>query len=88
VLLPFARVEWVREFEDEAQTVVARFVNDPTGTPITITGEAQDDGYGNVALGLSSVLANGRSLFVQYERRYAQDSVSRDSLSIGGRFEF
>ena len=88
VLLPFARVEWVHEFEDEAQTVVARFVNDPTRTAISITGEQQDDGYGNVALGLSSIFANGRSAFLQYERRFAQDAVDRDSLSIGGRFEF
>lgn len=88
VLLPFARVEWVHEFEDEAQVVMARFVNDPTATPIRFAGDTPDDGYGNVALGLSSVLANGRSLFVQYERRFAQDFIDRDTLSIGGRFEF
>lgn len=88
VLLPYSRIEWVHEFETDPQTTIARFINDPTGTPITITGEEQDDGYGNVSLGLSGVFANGRSAFLQYERRFAQDAIDRDSFTIGGRFEF
>lgn len=88
VLLPYGRLEWVHEFEDEVPLTIARFVNDPTGTPITFSGEAQDEGYGNVALGFTAVFAQGRSAFVQYERRYAQDNFSRQTFTVGGRFEF
>lgn len=88
VLLPFARVEWVKEFEDQAQTIVSRFANDPGRTAILIQGDAADEGYGNLGLGFSAVFANGRSAFLQYERRFAQDAIDRDSLTVGGRFEF
>lgn len=88
VLLPYARLEWVHEFETDPQTTIARFVNDPTNTPIVITGDEQDDGYGNVAIGISGVFANGRSAFLQYERRFAQEAIDRQTFTIGGRFEF
>lgn len=88
VLLPYGRVEWVKEFEDDAQVITTRFVNDPNRNGISIVTDAQDDGYGNVALGFTGVFANGRSAFLQYERRFAQESIDRSTLTLGGRFEF
>lgn len=88
VLLPYGRVEWVKEFEDDPQLIRTRFVNDPNRNGITIVTDGQDDGYGNAAIGFTGVFSDGRSAFLQYERRFAQENIERSTLTLGGRFEF
>lgn len=88
ILMPHAQLEFLKEFEDDLDAVVTRFANDPTGTPIEIRPDSIDDSYFNLGFGLSGVFANGRSAFVYYEHRAAQDKVSYDNLAIGIRIEF
>jgi outer membrane autotransporter protein len=88
VLLPHLQVEYLHEFEDSADDIVARFANDPTGTAILVPQAAIDTGYFNLGLGLSGVFANGRSAFLYYERRAGQSGYSQDSLALGVRIEF
>jgi outer membrane autotransporter protein len=88
VLIPHAQVEWLHEFEDDPDAIVARFLNDPTGTAIVVPQDGVDTDYFNLGLGLSGVFANGRSAFLYYERRAGQSGYSQDSLAIGVRIEF
>lgn len=88
VLIPYSQLEWLHEFEDDPDAIVARFLNDPTGTAILVPQERADTDYFNLGFGLSAVFANGRSGFLYYERRAGQRGYSQDSLAVGVRIEF
>lgn len=88
VLVPHAQVEYLHEFEDSADDIVARFANDPTGTAILVPQADIDTDYFNLGLGLSGVFASGRSAFLYYERRAGQSGYTQDSLALGVRIEF
>ena len=62
--------------------------DDPTGTPIVVTGDALDESYFRVNVGLALILTKGRSGFVQYDRIFGRDGNSQDNLSLGFRVEF
>ncbi len=88
VLVPHAQIEFLHEFEDTPDDIVARFANDPTGTAILVPQSAVDTDYLNLGIGLSGVFADGRSAFVYYERRAGQSGYSQDNLALGLRIEF
>ncbi len=88
ILMPNLSLEWEHEFKDDPSVIEARFVNDPTGTPITISGEAYDSDFMRLGLGLSMVFANGKSGFVLYERSLGRSDFSEDNLNLGLRIEF
>lgn len=88
VLVPNAVVEWNHEFRNDPQTVVVRFLADPTQTPLTLTDQAPDASYFNLGLGLNAVFAQGRSAYVYYEHMAGRSGASADRLSLGIRIEF
>ncbi|MHB8447251.1 MAG: autotransporter domain-containing protein [Rudaea sp.] len=88
VLVPNAVVEWNHEFRNNPQTVVVRFLADPTQTPISLTDQAPDANYFNIGLGLNAVFAQGRSGYVYYEHMAGYSGAHADRLSIGIRIEF
>jgi uncharacterized protein YhjY with autotransporter beta-barrel domain len=89
VLMPHVQLEWEHEFRDDPSRMVARFVHDPTGTPIERAGGAPiDTDYYNVGLGISALFPGGRSVYVYYEQLLGKSRLSQGTLSIGGRFEF
>jgi outer membrane autotransporter protein len=88
VLMPQFGLEWQKEYQGDPDTFRAFLITDPTGTPILITGEALDDSYFRLNLGLSAVWPHGRSGFIQYDRIFARDGNEQETLTIGGRFEF
>lgn len=88
VLIPNAVVEWNHEFRNDPQTVVVRFLADPTQTPISLTDQAPNSNYFNIGVGLSAVFAQGRSGYVYYEHMVGYSGAHADRLSIGIRIEF
>lgn len=88
VLMPYASLEWVKQFEDQQDEIVTRFAFDPTRTAILVDSNLIDTDYLNLGFGLSGVFANGKSAFLQYERTIGQDRSSSDSLAVGVRIEF
>jgi len=88
VLMPHMQIEWEREFKDDPQTIQASFIYDPTGTPISVTGDPLDKSYFRIGLGLSMILSRGRSGFVYYEKMLGRDRLDQDTLSMGFRMEF
>lgn len=88
VLMPHVDLEWQREYRSDPESFRALFVNDPTGTPILVTGDGLDNSYLRVGVGLSMVLTHGRSGFVSYVRTVGRDGISQDNLALGFRMEF
>ncbi|WP_290885682.1 autotransporter domain-containing protein [Arenimonas sp.] len=88
VLMPHLQLEWEHEFRDDPQAMEARFLNDPTGTAMLVTGDPLDTDYFRLGLGLSMVLTGGRSGFFYYEHLAGRDGESQWNLAMGLRMEF
>jgi outer membrane autotransporter protein len=88
VVVPLAQVEWQKEHKSDPELFRAFLIDDPTGTPILVTGEPLDSSFFRVGVGLSLVLTRGRSGFVLYEKMLARDGMEFDNLTLGFRMEF
>lgn len=88
ILSPNLTFEYVREFADSPDNLITRFANDPTGTPIVVSGDPVDKQYFNLGIGLSAVFANGRSGYVYVEHRAGQTATTQNSIALGLRIEF
>jgi outer membrane autotransporter protein len=88
VLVPLAQLEWQKEHKSDPELFRAFLIDDPTATPILVTGEPLDSSYFRVGLGMSLVLTRGRSGFVLYEHMLGRDGMRMDNLSLGFRMEF
>jgi outer membrane autotransporter protein len=88
VLVPNAVVEWNHEFRNDPQTVVTRFLADPTQTPIVLTDRAPDANYFNLGIGLNAVLPQGRSGYFYYEHVAGLSGAHENRFSLGIRIEF
>jgi outer membrane autotransporter protein len=88
ILMPHAQIEWEHEFKDDPQSLVTRFLNDPTASAIRIEGDPVDTNYYNVGFGLSALFPGGRSAFFYYEHLAGSEGLSQDNLSLGVRIEF
>jgi uncharacterized protein YhjY with autotransporter beta-barrel domain len=88
VVMPQFGLEWQKEYQGDPDTFRAFLISDPTGTPILITGEALDDSYFRLNLGVSAVWTKGRSGFITYDRIFSRDGQEQETLTLGGRIEF
>ncbi|MDR3388892.1 MAG: autotransporter domain-containing protein [Rudaea sp.] len=88
VLVPNATLEWNHEFKNDPQSIVTRFLADPTQTPIVVTDTAPDQNYFNVGIGLNAVLPQGRSGFITWEHLVGFAGAHENRFSLGIRVEF
>ncbi len=88
VVVPLVQVELQNEHKSDPELFRAFLIDDPTGTPILVTGEPLDSSFFRVGVGLSLVLTRGRSGFVLYEKMLARDGMEFDNLTLGFRMEF
>lgn len=88
VVIPTASLEWTHEFKDDPEAISASFIFDPTHTIFSVAGTATDSDYLRMSVGLSMVLAHGRSGFFQYQWMAARDGQSQYNLTLGLRLEF
>jgi len=88
VLSPQLRVEWGHEFSDKSREISAQFVHDPSSSRFVVATDQPDEDFVNLGLGLSAVTAGGRSGFLEYETRLAQQDISQHWIRAGVRFEF
>jgi uncharacterized protein YhjY with autotransporter beta-barrel domain len=95
ILSPQMRVAFVKEYENDSETLNVRFVNDPFANDpsqpspgaITLLTDDPDEEYLRWAVGVSFVRTNGFSAFVDYESLAGMSSVSSGELTFGLRFE-
>jgi uncharacterized protein with beta-barrel porin domain len=88
VVIPTAQLEWQKEYKSDPDEFTAVLLDDPTGTPIVITGEPLDSSYFRVGVGVALVLTKGRSGFVLYEKMLGRNGMDQDNLTLGFRMEF
>ncbi len=88
VLMPHMQVEWEHEFKSDPYRLEARFLNDPTATPIVVHGDAIDSDFFRLGFGLSAIWAGGKSGFVYYEKTLGRAGITQDNIALGLRIEF
>ncbi len=88
VMLPYAGLEWVHEFQTNGNGVSGHFVNDPTNTTFLIPTDQLDRNYFNLQLGVSTQFANGAAGFINYQRILGYSGLSHYTVNAGVRVEF
>ncbi len=88
VLVPQLRAEWRHEFKDGSRSLTARYLNDPTVTPILITTDNPDRNFAALGAGMSGVFARGLTAFLYYETVLALRDVTNHQFVGGVRLEF
>ncbi|MCU7920659.1 MAG: choice-of-anchor D domain-containing protein [Candidatus Thiodiazotropha sp. (ex Epidulcina cf. delphinae)] len=88
VLIPYARLDWLHEFKDDAQIITAHFVSDPGGNAINIETDDPDRDYLRLRIGTSAQFQNGVVGFIDYGTILAQSDWSVHTISAGLRMEF
>ena len=94
VVIPNVRLDWVREFEDDAETVNVRFLNDrfsqdplDPSTPFAVQNDAPDGEYLSWSVGASAQFINGIAAFVNYRGNAMQKDISLGEFTVGVRME-
>lgn len=88
VLLPYASLEWVHEFENNDDAVTGRFVGDPSGTGFVLPVDESDSDYFNFGVGVSAQFTGGKAGFINYQQVLGYDNLDHYTVNAGLRFEF
>ncbi|MEW8263288.1 MAG: autotransporter domain-containing protein [Candidatus Thiodiazotropha taylori] len=88
ILIPYTRLDWLHEFEDDAQVINAYLVGDPNAQAIRIESEDPDRDYLRLRLGTSAQFKNGVVGFLDYSTILAHDDWTAHTVSVGLRSEF
>jgi len=90
VLLPHIRVDYVREFENDADVFGVRFAADPNATstpPILVQTDNPDESYWRLAAGFSAQFKYGLSGYVEYQRLEGFQFINFQDVSVGLRLQ-
>lgn len=93
VLVPYARVDFVREFKDSAETAKVRFANDTfdtgvvTNTPFRVTTDSPDDSYMVWSIGAHAQFIRGFAAFVDYRSIVGLKDMELSEVTVGMRYE-
>jgi uncharacterized protein YhjY with autotransporter beta-barrel domain len=90
VLLPHVRVDYVREFKNDADVFGVRFAADPNAAstpPILVETDNPDESYWRLATGFSAQFVHGVSAYVEYQRLESFEFISFQDVSFGLRMQ-
>lgn len=90
VLLPHVRVDYVREFKNDADVFGVRFAADPNAAstpPILVETDNPDESYWRLATGLSAQFIHGISGYIEYQRLESFEFINFQDVSMGLRFQ-
>ena len=90
IFTPQLLFEWAHEFKDDSRFITARFLYDPSSTPLpfNLATDAPDRDYFNLGVGLSATFAEGKSAFIFYETNLQREDINLDTISAGLRLTF
>lgn len=91
VIVPTVRFEWLHEFLNDARSIKANFVQDPTpstGTTITWKTDQPDRDFFIIGAGLAATFPRGFSAFVLYETVVDLRDVTEHHVVGGVRMTF
>ena len=88
VFVPYAGLEWNHEYQNDAESLVAKYANDPFNVSFTIPTDDPDRDYFTLSLGASAVYKNGMAAFVNVDTVLGLADTTSYALTLGGRLEF
>lgn len=88
VLIPYARLDLLHEFENDSQIISAYFVGDPDPMAISIKSDDPDRDYMRLRFGTSAQFQNGVVGFIDFGTILAHSEWTSNSISAGLRMEF
>ncbi len=87
VLTPYARLAWLHEFEDDAETMRAFYTVDPQQNELIAITDDPDEDYFELNLGLSAVMRDGVQAFFDYQTLLSHRYIDDHSFTVGVRLE-
>jgi uncharacterized protein YhjY with autotransporter beta-barrel domain len=87
VLTPTARIDFVKELENDSQLVGARFAADPNSAGFVLATDTPDEEFFVWGLGLAGVFANGVSAFIDYQTVSSLDLIESHEFTVGLRYQ-
>ncbi len=88
ILIPYTRLDWLHEFQEDSQVISAHFVDDPAGNTIRIETDDPDRDYLRLRIGTSAQFQNGTVGFIDYGIIFGHRDWTSKTLSVGLRTEF
>ncbi len=88
VLIPTARIEAIKELEDEPRLITGRFTGDRIDqNNFSLATDALDSSYLHLGLGLSAVHTKGFNSFLFFKTISGHQNLSQQEISFGLRWE-
>jgi len=87
VLMPYASIEWIHNYRNNAHTVSGYFISDPLATQFSFDADQPDRNYFDFRIGTSMIFPHGITAFTEYAKRLQQANYDAYSFSIGIRME-
>jgi len=87
VFLPQLRAQYVTQLNREAPEASIRFVNDSAANELSLQGERIDPDRIDISLGANAVFRNGLIGFLEFQRSFSDQEMSRFHFSLGLRRE-
>ncbi len=88
VIIPQFNVAWHHEFLNDSREINARYTADFNNFALTAVTDSPDRDFATLGVGVSSVLARGTQLFLNYQTLLGYSNVTSHSFSTGVRLEF
>jgi uncharacterized protein with beta-barrel porin domain len=85
-IYPQINLEWVHEFDNDAEDTVAIFVDDPTATRLFLATDPPDRDYGNVGVGAIATFGRGHSVFARYQGLLGYSDLDLHVFEVGIKF--
>ncbi len=85
IIIPQLDIKWRYE-DSEASSLTGYFIADSFSTPFQLQSEQLDQNYFISSAGVSTLLANGLALFIQYETVLDRSSYNEQQIAFGARF--
>jgi len=85
IVTPGARFEWLHQFEDDERTINTQFIS---GGGFSVSTDAPDRDYFNLAASLAITLPEGKSAFLRYESRLGQTDIMSHTIEASVRIPF
>jgi len=87
VVVPYGRLDWVHEFEDDSRSVPASFVQ-ATAVPFVVLTDEADRDFGRLSVGASALWPGGWAAFADYQYQFAHSFLTEHKFTVGLRKEF
>jgi len=87
VVVPYAKLDWHHEFEDDSRTTTFQYVFDPFNTSYTLNTDEPDSDYFIAGLGVNMVFDGGQ-VFADYQTPLGLSDVTNHALTLGAKLDF